>query len=165
MLGLWVSHAAPEVAPCWPWHWEPAGRQSQVGREAGRPPGLAARLWAWPCADAALLLQPSMVMDLPFGPVCASSSWPLAAVVCPHGTCHSVAVGSHAMPCKWWTQLGVKCRFMDFKGRRSDSVLQSDLPKGGQPVPAWHCRRSYHLIWRESPLPAPQVELSVGPNC
>lgn len=126
--------------------------------------GLAARLWAWMCANAALLLQPSMVIDLPFGLVRASSSWPLAALACPRRACHSVAVGSHAMPCKCWTRLGVKCCFMDFKGRRSNSVLQP-VPKGGRPVPAQHCRRCYYPIWHESTLPAPQVEPSVGPNC
>lgn len=64
---------------------------------------------AWPCVDSAQLLQPTVVMALPSGLVCASSSWPLVAFARPCGAHCSVAVGSHAMPYKCQTRLGVRC--------------------------------------------------------
>lgn len=116
----------------------------------GAHPGLVARVCAWLCVDSAQLLQPIMVMDLPSGLVCAISSWPLVAFACPCGAHCSMAVGSYAMPCKCQTRLGVRYPFLDFKGRKSNSVLQPDLPGGGWPEPVWHFWRSYHLICHES---------------
>lgn len=149
----------------WPMLAMVLGSPQGAWARVGPPPELVGRLWAWPCASAALLLQPSVVMDLPFGLVRASSSWPLAATACPRSAHHSVAVGFLAMPCRCRTRLGVKCHFTDYKGGISALVLQPDLPTGGRPVPAWHCWRSCHLIWCERPLPAPQLESSVSPNC
>lgn len=65
-----------------------------------------------------------------------------------------------------WLRVPVLCHasagretsLTEFYGQEEQlSVLQPDLPKGDQLVPAWHCQRSYHLIWHGSPLPAPQA--------
>lgn len=91
LLHVWVV-GEPCLHPRW---LHAAGTRARLGAL----PVLAARVCAWLCVDSAQLLQPTVVMDLPSGLVCASSSWPLVAHTLPVLVVHTAAWLKVPMPC------------------------------------------------------------------